>query len=81
MVNTVNYFKQKLKTEQQIGMWVGLADGYCAEIAANVGYDWLLIDGEHAPNDVRSILAQLQSIAAYPSQAVVRPVSGDVPLI
>ncbi|AHB91334.1 4-hydroxy-2-oxoheptanedioate aldolase [Acinetobacter baumannii] len=81
MVNTVNYFKQKLKTEQQIGMWVGLADGYCAEIAANAGYDWLLIDGEHAPNDVRSILAQLQSIAAYPSQAIVRPVSGDVPLI
>ncbi|MDX6037923.1 aldolase/citrate lyase family protein, partial [Acinetobacter baumannii] len=63
------------------GMWVGLADGYCAEIAANAGYDWLLIDGEHAPNDVRSMLAQLQSIAAYPSQAVVRPVSGDVPLI
>lgn len=81
MVNRVNYFKQKLKTEQQIGMWVGLADGYCAEIAANAGYDWLLIDGEHAPNDVRSILAQLQSVAAYPSQAVVRPVSGDVPLI
>ncbi len=81
MVNRVNYFKQKLKTEQQIGMWVGLADGYCAEIAANAGYDWLLIDGEHAPNDVHSILAQLQSVAAYPSQAVVRPVSGDVPLI
>ena len=81
MVNTVNYFKQKLKNEQQIGMWVGLADSYCAEIAANAGYDWLLIDGEHAPNDVRSILAQLQSVAAYPSQAVVRPVSGDVPLI
>lgn len=81
MVNTVNYFKQKLKNEQQIGMWVGLADGYCAEIAANAGYDWLLIDGEHAPNDVRSILAQLQSLAAYSSQAVVRPVSGDVPLI
>lgn len=81
MVNTVNYFKQKLKNEQQIGMWVGLADGYCAEIAANAGYDWLLIDGEHAPNDVRSILAQLQSLAAYPSQAVVRPISGDVPLI
>lgn len=81
MVDTVNYFKQKLKTEQQIGMWVGLADSYCAEIAANAGYDWLLIDGEHAPNDVRSILAQLQSVAAYPSQAVVRPVTGDVALI
>ncbi|AXJ90724.1 MULTISPECIES: 4-hydroxy-2-oxoheptanedioate aldolase [Acinetobacter] len=81
MVTAVNYFKQKLKTEQQIGIWVGLADGYSAEIAANAGYDWLLIDGEHAPNDVRSILAQLQSVAAYPSQAIVRPVSGDVPLI
>lgn len=81
MLDTTNYFKKKLKTEQQIGMWVGLANAYCAEIAANAGYDWLLIDGEHAPNDVRSILGQLQAIAAYPSQAVVRPVIGDVNLI
>lgn len=76
-----NIFKQKLKTEQQIGMWLGLADGYCAELAANAGYDWLLIDGEHAPNDVRSILSQLQAITAYTSQAVVRPLTGDVALI
>lgn len=81
MLDTTNYFKKKLKTDQQIGMWVGLANAYCAEIAANAGYDWLLIDGEHAPNDVRSILGQLQAIAAYPSQAVVRPVIGDVNLI
>ena len=81
MIDTTNYFKKKLKTEQQIGMWVGLAQGYCAEIAANAGYDWLLIDGEHAPNDVRSILEQLQAIAPYQSQAVVRPVTGDIHLI
>lgn len=81
MKNPSNVFKQKLKTEQQIGMWLGLADGYCAELAANAGYDWLLIDGEHAPNDVRSILSQLQAIAAYTSQTVVRPVTGDVALI
>ncbi|OTG93248.1 4-hydroxy-2-oxoheptanedioate aldolase [Acinetobacter sp. ANC 3832] len=81
MLDTTNYFKKKLKTEQQIGMWIGLANGYCAEIAANAGYDWLLIDGEHAPNDIRSILEQLQAVAAYPSQAVVRPVTGDVHLI
>ena len=81
MKNPSNKFKQKLKTEQQIGMWVGLADGYCAELVANAGYDWLLIDGEHAPNDVRSILAQLQAVAPYASQAVVRPVTGDVALI
>ena len=81
MVDTTNYFKKKLKTSQQIGMWVGLANSYCAEIAANAGYDWLLIDGEHAPNDVRSILEQLQAVAPYQSQAVVRPVTGDVHLI
>ena len=74
-------FKHKLKTQQQIGLWVGLADAYGTEIAANVGYDWLLIDGEHAPSDLRTTLLQLQSIAAYPSQAVVRPPIGSVQLI
>lgn len=83
MVDTVNYFKKRLKIQQQLGLWIGLADadGYCAEIAANAGYDWLLVDGEHAPNNVRTILTQLQSIAAYPSQPIVRPVTGDVALI
>lgn len=81
MLDSTNHFKQKLKTQQQIGMWLGMADGYAAEIAANAGFDWLLIDGEHAPNDLRTILHQLQSIAAYPSQAVVRPVTADVGLI
>lgn len=77
----INYFKRKLKTQQQIGLWVGLADAYGTEIAANAGYDWLLIDGEHAPSDLRTTLSQLQSIAAYPSQAVVRPPIGSVQLI
>ncbi|MFM6906466.1 MAG: 4-hydroxy-2-oxoheptanedioate aldolase [Acinetobacter tjernbergiae] len=81
MLDTTNYFKKNLKQSQQLGMWLGLAHGYAAEIAANAGFDWLLIDGEHAPNDLRTILHQLQSIAAYPSQAVVRPVTGDVGLI
>lgn len=76
-----NDFKRKLKTQQQIGLWVGLADAYGTEIAANAGYDWLLIDGEHAPSDLRTTLSQLQSIAAYPSQAVVRPPIGSVQLI
>lgn len=81
MLDTTNYFKKKLSETQQIGMWLGMADGYAAEIAANAGFDWLLIDGEHAPNDLRTILHQLQSIAAYKSQAVVRPVTADVGLI
>ena len=59
MLDTTNYFKKKLSETQQIGMWLGMADGYAAEIAANAGFDWLLIDGEHAPNDLRTILHQL----------------------
>lgn len=81
MFDHTNHFKKKLQTQQQIGLWVGLADAYGTEIAANVGYDWLLIDGEHAPSDLRTTLSQLQSIAAYPSQAVVRPPIGNVQII
>lgn len=78
----VNAFKAALaRGDAQIGLWVGLADAYVAELLATAGFDWLLIDGEHAPNDVRSMLAQLQAIAPYPVSGVVRPVQGDTALI
>lgn len=77
-----NTFKSQLKAgKQQIGLWMSLANAYTAEVCATAGFDWLLIDGEHAPNEVRTILEQLQALAAYPSHPVVRPVSGDVALI
>lgn len=77
-----NPFKAALlRREPQFGLWLGLADSYSAEVSAGAGFDWLLIDGEHAPNDVRSILAQLQALAAYPVHPVVRPPVGDVHLI
>ena len=78
-----NTFKAALKSGEraQIGLWLGLTDPICAEISAGAGFDWVLIDGEHAPNDVRSILAQLQAVAPYPVHPIVRPVIGDVPLI
>jgi 4-hydroxy-2-oxoheptanedioate aldolase len=44
------------------GIWLGLAEAYTAEIAATADFDWLLIDGEHAPNDIRSLSAQLAVI-------------------
>jgi len=78
----VNRFKQALREGRvQLGLWVGLADPYVAEALATTGYDWLLIDGEHAPNDLRSMLAQLQAVAPYPSHPIVRPPHGDVALI
>lgn len=73
MQTPVNTFKQAIASKQtQIGLWVSLADAYSTEICAGAGFDWLLLDGEHAPNDVRSILAQLQVVAAYPSHPIAR---------
>jgi len=78
----INTFKRRLRSgEAQIGLWLGLADACCAELAANAGFDWLLIDGEHAPNDLRGMLGQLQAVAPYPSHPIIRPVIGDTALI
>lgn len=77
-----NPFKTALKTSHcQIGLWLGLANEYSAELCAGAGFDWLLIDGEHAPNDVRSTLRQLQALAPYRSHPVVRPPVGNTALI
>jgi len=65
----------------RIGLWLGLADSYAAELCATAGFDWLLIDGEHGPNDLRSILTALQAIAPYPAEPVVRLPHGDPTLI
>jgi 4-hydroxy-2-oxoheptanedioate aldolase len=83
MNTPVNEFKQALKAKRpQIGLWMGLANAYTAEICALAGFDWLVIDGEHAPNDLRSIQAQLQTLAAYPaSHPVARVPVGDTALI
>ena len=77
-----NPFKRALaEGRPQFGLWAALADAYVTELLATAGFDWLLIDNEHAPNDVRSTLAQLQAVAAYASHPVVRPVRSDSALI
>ena len=77
-----NAFKAALRAGRpQIGLWLGLADAYVSELFASTGFDWLAIDAEHAPNDPRSTLAQLQALAAYPVQAVVRTPSGDATVL
>ncbi|MBB5233925.1 4-hydroxy-2-oxoheptanedioate aldolase [Deinococcus budaensis] len=73
-----NGFKTALvRGDTLYGLWLSLADAYSAEVCAGAGFDWLVVDGEHAPNDLRSILAQLQALAAYPSAPVVRLPVGD----
>ncbi|WP_020096683.1 aldolase/citrate lyase family protein [Microbacterium sp. 11MF] len=60
------------------GMWVCSGSPLVAEICAGAGLDWLLIDMEHSPNGLESVLAQLQAVAAAPVTAVVRVPFGDV---
>lgn len=77
-----NNFKQALKAGQnQYGFWLGLCNQLSAEICGLCGYDWLLIDGEHAPNDLNSIQSQLLAIGNTPSHPVVRIVEGQTALI
>ena len=75
-----NAFKHALAAGQvQIGLWNSLSSAVTVEVVAGSGFDWLLVDMEHSPNDLPLVHAQLQALAAYPSTApVVRPPSNDI---
>lgn len=78
----VNSFKTALKEGRaQIGLWVALANGYTAEICAGAGFDWLLLDAEHAPNDIQTLVSQMQALANYPVHPIVRPPIGEAWMI
>ena len=64
-----------------LGLWQALACPYTAEICAGAGYDWLLFDGEHAPNTLQTLLAQLQAVARYPVTPIARVPIGDAAII
>ena len=64
----------------QMGLWMNLVSPIAAEALAGTGFDWLLIDGEHGPNDIPTILAQVQAIGSRTS-VVVRPPVGEVRMI
>lgn len=73
----MNPFKRRLADrDHQTGLWLSLGCTAVAEVCAAAGFDWLLIDGEHGPNDLSAILEQLRVIEPY-TTAVVRPLGGD----
>ncbi|MBC7161682.1 MAG: HpcH/HpaI aldolase/citrate lyase family protein [Immundisolibacter sp.] len=73
-----NTFKRALAAgRRQLGAFLALGDAHAAELMASAGFDWLLIDCEHGPNDLPSVLAQLQALAGYAVQAVLRPADHD----
>ena len=78
----INFFKTRLTSNTpQLGLWLALSSGYTAEIAAEAGFDWLLIDGEHAPNDLMTINEQLMALSGHKVSPVVRIPHNDTALI
>lgn len=70
-----------LEGKRQVGCWMSLGSHVAAEICASAGFDWVLIDMEHAPNDVPQVLHLLQAAAAYPPSIMVRAYWNDTVLI
>ncbi len=73
-----NHFKRAIYSgEQQIGLWSSLASHMTVEILAGSGYDWLLIDTEHSPNELPMVLTQLQACMENRTHPIVRPPVND----
>jgi len=64
----------------QVGLWCSLGGSISTEAVAGAGFDWLLIDAEHSPNDLLSVLAQHQAASAYDCEVVVR-IPGNDPVV
>ena len=74
-----NGFKRALAARKpQIGLWSSLASSYAIEVIAGAGFDWVLIDTEHSPNELDSVLRQRQAVAPYPVHPVVRVDWNDI---
>jgi 4-hydroxy-2-oxoheptanedioate aldolase len=77
-----NRFKHDLAAGKlQIGLWCSLCSSIAAEIVSDSGFDWLLLDTEHSPNELPDLLAALQAVAAGSGTPIVRPAWNDTVLI
>jgi 4-hydroxy-2-oxoheptanedioate aldolase len=77
-----NAFKQAIAAGRlQIGLWSSLASNIAAEIVSDAGFDWILFDTEHSPNEIPGLLTQLQAAAGGTATPIVRPAWNDAVLI
>jgi len=82
MDRLLNPFKQALKTGRlQIGLWHSLSSHLAVEILADSGFDWILLDTEHAPNELPMVHSQLQAMGGGTAHAVVRAAWNDQVII
>jgi 4-hydroxy-2-oxoheptanedioate aldolase len=77
-----NPFKRAIKAgRQQIGLWSSLSSHLTVEIVAGSGYDWLLLDTEHSPNELPMVHSQLQAATGGTAHPIVRPPWNDMVVI
>src|SRR5438552_2885023 len=82
MEKPVNTFKKAIREGRpQVGLWCSSCSNVTAEVIAGAGFDWILIDTEHGPNELPMVLSQLQAMAGGTAAAVVRPAWNDLVLI
>ena len=76
-----NNFKHAIaKGQLQIGLWCSLCSNITAEIVAHSGYDWLLLDTEHSPNEIPDLVTQLQAVQSGTATPIIRPAWNDAVL-
>jgi 4-hydroxy-2-oxoheptanedioate aldolase len=77
-----NAFKHNLAAGKlQIGLWSSLCSNVAAEIIGDSGFDWILLDTEHSPNEIPDLVGQLQAMQASPTTPIIRPAWNDAVLI
>src|SRR6266516_218020 len=77
-----NPFKQAIRAGRpQIGLWSSLCSNLAAEVIAGAGFDWVLVDTEHAPNELPMVFSQLQALVGGTAAPVVRPAWNDLVLV
>jgi 2-keto-3-deoxy-L-rhamnonate aldolase RhmA len=77
----LNPFKRALAQGQlQIGLWSSLCSNIAAEVISDSGFDWILLDTEHSPNEIPDLVGQLQAIQRGTATPIIRPAWNDAVL-
>jgi 4-hydroxy-2-oxoheptanedioate aldolase len=76
-----NAFKAALAAGKfQIGLWSSLCSNIAAEIISDSGFDWILLDTEHSPNEIPDLVGQLQAMQGSATTPIIRPAWNDAVL-
>ena len=82
MQTPTNLFKKAILSQSpQIGIWSSLSSHVSAEVIAGAGFDWVLLETEHSPNELPMVLGQMQALMGGTASTIVRPAWNDMVLI